>query len=432
MKNDIILNSKLLNSLFQNRRKKLRNEALFSLLMYETNWVSSRIGIKERKVGQKLLKEGLINVIPKVYFERAERQIIRIIDNINRGNSIIRDLNNLKEFTYDPITFELNFNDSQLNEFDIIYSSEIQNLEYYSNYAQSTIGLFKNVLFNSYSKKKKFNPELLATFNLRRFSPASHLGEKFEEAMHIMKIYDWQSGLDDTIEFHTIKDLENLYDTQLDDFLADNNIKFRSTNSRAEKLQLYRKHLRKQFELDYFLEMEKLRFVNEYVNLREFLDYSHTSKIPIKFPISSIDKETIKISEQSDYSYNVYKIILDEIQFMPKLNSIEDVLRLRNDKRIIDFREAIKHWSEILTEGEVDIEAKLRLDINKSNNEFKSFQQYEKISGWATYVSLPFIVVDLFSGVPIGSILTAVSGAYQFKASKVKKKYSWLLLGNTI
>jgi hypothetical protein len=82
--------------------------------------------------------------------------------------------------------------------------------------------------------------------------------------------------------------------------------------------------------------------------------------------------------------------------------------------------------------GDAKAESSIRKDLQKANQELKSLNHCAKVSGWLTYLSLPAPVFDLYLHVPIGTLLTAVSLAYQIKSDAIKKRNSWLLLGNRL
>ena len=210
-------------------------------------------------------------------------------------------------------------------------------------------------------------------------------------------------------------------------------INYDTTMSKSQLQEKYRQHLlNTEFNL-YDLNIERLHFLKEYIKYNELASFAHLNKMPMKADIGIISSTKRNISnENQKYSYSVYKIIMDEIQFLPELNTIEDVLRLRTDNKISDFKEVIFEWSKAVKNGDYKDLHHLKKDIKKSSDEFKRMKKYKKVGGWVTYASLPFIAIDLVTQIPVGSLFTAIGGAVQFEGNRLSKKNQWLLFGNHI
>lgn len=132
---------------------------------------------------------------------------------------------------------------------------------------------------------------------------------------------------------------------------------------------------------------------------------------------------------QIDSLYQAFQIFLEEIEFVPRLTKIDDVLRLRGDKRIKNFRETLYQWSLILREGNIAAERRIRHDIREANKGLKQLGEWEKVGQWVTYISLPLSVASVFIGMPLGLVLTPISLTSRVYTDLQKRKYRWLMIG---
>ena len=414
-KKGIVLKDEFVTSLIHNKEKQtIRKEALFSLLLYDKIWTSSRFNFSDTTNGNILLSEDLVEPIPKIFFKKNQDRIHNIVKEIEEINHSIAGIK--------PIGFSV--------EGEILADNrrraEIENIEYYERLTNNTIGLFQDFLWDSYLIKRGPNAMNNIPSNILPNYPSSFY-KNIDISISYIESCGWDGIYFDRIE-EEMKYINTLYDEKLDKFLLEKKITIKKKH-RIDKIELYRNKIERDFLNEFELDDERFYFIIEYLKLKELLDFSEKNQIPIKYSIQNINPKNRGEIVKSDSSYQVYKIILDEIQYMPVLNSIEDVLRLRNDKRINRFRETIKNWTFVISSGDSSQENKVRGDIRKANVELKNLSKYQRINGWTTYFALPFIIIDLLSGVPIGSILTAISGAYELKSDLLKKKHSWLLLG---
>jgi hypothetical protein len=130
-----------------------------------------------------------------------------------------------------------------------------------------------------------------------------------------------------------------------------------------------------------------------------------------------------------DDAIQAFKFCLPNMH-MPKIQTIEQVLRLREDKRINKFREKILEWATLLSIGDVDSEKKIRTELKEANKELSKIETAQKLSTISTILSVPAFFADLFitGGAIGGSLMASSIGVLYYQHSK-KKKYEWLLFG---
>jgi hypothetical protein len=129
-------------------------------------------------------------------------------------------------------------------------------------------------------------------------------------------------------------------------------------------------------------------------------------------------------------AYCAVKIWLKEIEVQPRLDGIEDVLRLREEKPFSDFKDVVLRWAELISKGERSEEQEIRKEIAKANAQMKRLAKWKNVSGWITYLCLPVDVALILSGVPIPT--SPIGVATQVYIGKKTRAYRWLMFGRTV
>lgn len=131
---------------------------------------------------------------------------------------------------------------------------------------------------------------------------------------------------------------------------------------------------------------------------------------------------------ESEKTHEVYKTCLiemkNEIQYIPQVDSMEDVLRLRERSEIIRFREVLNEWKNLLNIGEFNLAEKMRIDISKSNKEILKLDKWRKVDKWLYYLSVPTMFIPYVSNiVTIGSTYT------RYHIERKEKYHGWIGIG---
>lgn len=108
----------------------------------------------------------------------------------------------------------------------------------------------------------------------------------------------------------------------------------------------------------------------------------------------------------------LFRIHLDEIRFMPHLETIEDLLRLRSHPALDDFRVSLMEWLDRVNNGETEVEEKYRKSIQVANAELKKLDKWKPLkSGYTLVASLAVSAADYFMGTGYGFLLAPASVA---------------------
>jgi hypothetical protein len=151
--------------------------------------------------------------------------------------------------------------------------------------------------------------------------------------------------------------------------------------------------------------------------------------IPIKYtkgerftPNYYTDEETMRC----------FYIFLEEIDSFPVVETIDDVLKLRDDKRIINWRGAIRDWSIELRAGNAEAEKNMRRSIRSAIRDLKRLGAVKNISGLMTVVSLPVAIYEAMAQlIGPGFAMTGLSIAIEGYSRSIEWKHKWLLLGRS-
>lgn len=113
----------------------------------------------------------------------------------------------------------------------------------------------------------------------------------------------------------------------------------------------------------------------------------------------------------------------------PRVRHLGDVIELRQDPRVRDFRTTLWRWVEALRSGEIDAARKVQSEVVKANKALKKIGEYQRLSDWIAYATVPAVIADALIGLPALSALLGLGGLGAAVAGKAyKKRAGWLLM----
>ena len=111
----------------------------------------------------------------------------------------------------------------------------------------------------------------------------------------------------------------------------------------------------------------------------------------------------------------------EEIKYAPVVESIQDLIRLRERSEIKRFREVLSAWKSLLCKGEIDLAENIRADIIKANREISKLEKWKTVDKWFYYLTLPTMFVPIVSNIiNVGSVYT------RFHIGRYEKKFGWI------
>jgi hypothetical protein len=135
-------------------------------------------------------------------------------------------------------------------------------------------------------------------------------------------------------------------------------------------------------------------------------------------------------AQSSDYrkirdTFVLCKIAMDDvIGYSPRVDNIEDVLRIRRDRSIIRFRECLSEWNHELPSGRDHVLKRIKSDIRKANKEFSRLEKWKRVDRWLLWIQIPAAFIPIVS-----NVVTFLGVGTQLYIARSEKKNSWQMLG---
>lgn len=135
---------------------------------------------------------------------------------------------------------------------------------------------------------------------------------------------------------------------------------------------------------------------------------------------------------------DVYRLV--EVQFKnlryPVIETIDDVLRLRDDPYLRNYREVIFGYSrEIQAELEaerVHVLEHFKHDMELALSDLSKLRRWSRYLDITFYLSIPLAIVGALVGLPLSDILAIpVGGLAKVLSNKNRRKHGWLLFGRS-
>jgi hypothetical protein len=141
--------------------------------------------------------------------------------------------------------------------------------------------------------------------------------------------------------------------------------------------------------------------------------------------------EQIELGAKQGSTHAAVQIWLEEVRFVPKLRTIEDVLRLRDDKRIDAFRAAMLDWTQCLAVTSPAEEMRLRKLVGVANKELEKLAGIERMTRFWTFAAVPLdILLSLYPPVALPVPITSLVGMAILKATDQKmRQLDWVMFG---
>lgn len=145
----------------------------------------------------------------------------------------------------------------------------------------------------------------------------------------------------------------------------------------------------------------------------------------IKFP-EILYKANIQLN-----SFHLFRVVMNELgPCMPIIKSIEDALRLREDKRIHRFRNRLAELIKGIKEGDVMNIKDMRLAVLDANKSLKNIGVFKRLTRLTAYLSLPLGIAESLIGLPVfGLSLGLIGGVSQVILDYTRLKHDWILIG---
>lgn len=188
------------------------------------------------------------------------------------------------------------------------------------------------------------------------------------------------------------------------------------------------------------LEFDMLIMARELAGMISLHDRSAQMQVPFaSMRISLSHKEGERTSSlegtpfkerdrEKDALHEAYTLCIvpfrEEVRFAPVVTSIDDLLRLREKKEIARFREVLGEWQQAILNREENVQAKIRTDIARANEEMRKLGKWQRVERWLYFIAVPTAFVPELSGV-----VTIASFAVREHIESTKRLHEWICIG---
>lgn len=123
------------------------------------------------------------------------------------------------------------------------------------------------------------------------------------------------------------------------------------------------------------------------------------------------------------------KVILPEFRYFPAINTLHDLLKVRDNPEYTRFKSFLDEWVCAASNGDVDTEARLRTELKIANASLNKSVKCTDIGRYVTYIGLPMIALDLMVGPFFGTPTTIGGFGIQGYSDWINRKNRWVLVG---
>lgn len=172
-----------------------------------------------------------------------------------------------------------------------------------------------------------------------------------------------------------------------------------------------------------------------FLKMLEFSSFNDCVLLQKEFDItkgySRYSKRELLSGNDILHGYQIVRVTYEKlISALPKLSSIEDVLRMKDKRRkeIRRLRQVIFHLESEIKGNKHKRITKVAKDIAKASRELSRGLTLSKVSKWTTYLSLPIGVVESLLGIPpvLGLSVGLLGVSSTYNCNEIEKNNSWI------
>jgi len=172
--------------------------------------------------------------------------------------------------------------------------------------------------------------------------------------------------------------------------------------------------------------VEFTRFLRTAVLLDSF---SQLGNVP--YATSFAPRQDPKIAPSTgtaaDDRHGVYELccikMSDTVGYAPRVTSIEQLARLRGDKRIKAFRKSLRRWETSLSSGDFDVLPEIEKEVKRRSEELRHLEYWKTVDRWLYWSALPVGMIPIVS-----TVHTVLSVGVRF-GMEWQEDRNWLALG---
>lgn len=134
-----------------------------------------------------------------------------------------------------------------------------------------------------------------------------------------------------------------------------------------------------------------------------------------------------------DEAYQLFRCQFKELRY-PVVETLEDVIRLRNHPSLSSYRKVIFEYSNRLRtdiESErVKVFKEFKKDLSNSMRDIEKITKLARFTDYCFYISIPLAIIGVLVGLPLSDLFVIpATGAANVIAHSKRKSLDWLLFG---
>jgi len=175
--------------------------------------------------------------------------------------------------------------------------------------------------------------------------------------------------------------------------------------------------------------MESLYALTEEAANRQVPLLTDLARSPSPLASGAVGPSATSYEEYRD-CFRIYRLTLQqELGLMPKLDSITDVLRLREHKGIGRLRQALSQLTTEIRSGDGHAANRMRAEVRRASDGLRRLGKVRRVQRWTTYFSLSVAVAEAIIAAPvIGPLIAAISGGLELWSHTREKKHDWVMV----
>jgi hypothetical protein len=104
----------------------------------------------------------------------------------------------------------------------------------------------------------------------------------------------------------------------------------------------------------------------------------------------------------------LFRMFLSHRTSIPRLQSISDILRLRDDRRLEPMKEVLATWTASVANGDLQYVSRIEKDIQLAERAVRKGAKISRVGQMLGIAAVPMAAVDLLAGLPVGTVVGAV------------------------
>ena len=154
----------------------------------------------------------------------------------------------------------------------------------------------------------------------------------------------------------------------------------------------------------------------------------HNTQLLASIPIRKPEKG--RLTEESvDERVRAYRLVSENLPSVPRISSISELLRLRDDPHLPALRNCISAWASSMRLGDGRSSLQVAKDISAASKSLDTARRLQLASQAINYITIPISIAEALAGTCFGLTLLPIGPCLDLAASRLVKNNSWIQFG---